>query len=251
MFIPDTQVRPGVDTRHIDWEAQAVVAYLPDVIVVAGDWWDMPSLNSHVDAGSLEKEGSRIRADIEVGNEAFARFVAPMQKEIARRKHGHRNRWNPRCVFLFGNHEKRVDTAVNSDPRLQGMISRDQMLTPGFERHEFLTIVEIDGIAYSHYFQNQKSSRPLGGSIDARLNKIGRSFVQGHEQGLLYGIRQLPGNRVQHGLVAGSNYLHDEKYRGPQANGEWRGIVCLNEVRNGGDYDLMPLSMDYLRRKFG
>jgi hypothetical protein len=31
---------------------------------------------------------------------------------------------------------------------------------------------------------------------------------------------------------------------------EWSGIVVLNEVRSG-NYDLMPLSMDYLRRKFG
>jgi hypothetical protein len=44
--------------------------------------------------------------------------------------------------------------------------------------------------------------------------------------------------------------LHDEDYRGLQSNGEWRGIVVLNEVHNGG-YDIMPLSMDYLRRKYG
>ena len=54
LLIPDCQVRPGVDTRHIGWAAQAIVDYLPDVIVVIGDWWDFPSLNSHVDAGSLE-----------------------------------------------------------------------------------------------------------------------------------------------------------------------------------------------------
>ena len=50
-------------------------------------------------------------------------------------------------------------------------------------------------------------------------------------------------------IVAGSFYQHDEDYRGQQSNGEWRGIVVLNEVHDG-KYDIMPLSMDYLRRKY-
>ena len=41
LFIPDTQIRPNIQTDHIDWIAQAIVDYLPDVIVVGGDWWDM------------------------------------------------------------------------------------------------------------------------------------------------------------------------------------------------------------------
>jgi hypothetical protein len=43
----------------------------------------------------------------------------------------------------------------------------------------------IDGVHYSHYFSNTHSGKPIGGSIDNRLNKIGHSFVAGHEQGLL------------------------------------------------------------------
>jgi hypothetical protein len=43
--------------------------------------------------------------------------------------------------------------------------------------------------------------------------------------------------------------MHDERYRGLQSNGEWRGIVILNEVTPDG-YDVMPLSMNYLLRKY-
>jgi hypothetical protein len=250
MWIPDTQVRPGVPTEHIAWAANAIVEYMPDVLVVAGDWWDMPSCSSHDEPGSLTAEGRRLSDDIAAGNEAFKLLVAPMEKEIARRADGHRRRWNPERIFLFGNHEFRMDRYINARPELVGMFSRDQMLTPGFTRHEFLQIVERDGIWYSHYFANQKSGRNLGGSIDNRLNKIGNSFVAGHEQGLLYGIRQFPGSLTRHGLVAGSFYLHDEEYRGVQCNGEWRGIVVMNEVQNG-NFDVMPLSMTYLRRRFG
>lgn len=250
MLIPDTQVRRGVPLDHLTALSNAIVHYKPDVIVHIGDHWDMPSCNSHAEPGSLEKEGTRIRDDINAGNEAWEMMFAPMWREIERRKTKHRTRWNPRLVYCRGNHEDRADRLVNSDPKLEGIVSTDMMLTPGFERHPFLEIVEIDGIWYSHYFANTHSGRPIGGSIDNRLNRIGRSFVQGHEQGLLYGVRQFPGSLTRHGLVCGSFYMHDEKYRGLQSNGEWRGIVVLNEVRDGGNFDVMPLSMGYLLRKY-
>lgn len=250
LIIPDTQIKPGVDTSHIDWAAEAIVEYRPDVIVVIGDWWDMHSLNSHEKPGSKQMEGVRIRDDIEVGNEAFHRLVGPMEKERVRLLGGKRRQWNPECHFMWGNHEDRIDRAVRADPKLEGVVDSSLLYTGDFIRHPFLEIVEVDGIAYSHYFAQTHGGRAIGGSIDNRLNKIGKSFVQGHQQGLLYGIRQFPGNLTRHGLVAGSFYLHDEDYRGAQSNGEWRGIVVLNQVDNGG-YDIMPLSMGYLRDKYG
>jgi hypothetical protein len=250
LIIPDTQLRPGVPTEHIGWAAQAIVDYLPDVVVVIGDWWDMPSLSGHVKPGSLESEGLRIRDDVNVGNSAFGTLTTPMNIEQQRRVRGRLKRWNPQKHYFRGNHEQRIERALNENPRLEGIVSYDMLFTGGFQVHDFLEIQEIDGIAYSHYFANTHSGRPIGGSIDNRLNRIGKSFVQGHEQGLLYGIRQFPGQLTRHGLVAGSFYLHEERYRGAQGNDEWRGIVVLNEVDNG-KYDVMPLSMDYLRRKYG
>jgi hypothetical protein len=249
-LIPDTQVKPGVDTSYIDWVAQALVYYKPDVIVHIGDHWDMPSLSSYEKAGGLKLEGARIAEDIEAGNEAFRRLVAPMEKEIARLAQGHRRRWNPRRIFCCGNHDQRIDRVAENDAKFAGVVSFEDLKTPGFERYPFLQIVEADGISYAHYFANQLSGKPIGGSIPNRLNKIGRTFVCGHEQGLLYGLVQYPGNVTRHGLVAGSCYLHEEDYKGAQANGHWRGCVVLNEVREGGNFDVMPLSMDFLRRRF-
>jgi hypothetical protein len=95
------------------------------------------------------------------------------------------------------------------------------------------------------------SNRPIGGSMDNRLNKICGTFVQGHEQGLLQHRRPLPIGRTIHGIVCGSAYLHSEGYRGPQRNNEWRGTVVLHDVRNGGDCDPMPLTLQYMAREYG
>ena len=250
LIIPDTQVRPGVDTKHIDWAAQAIVEYRPDVIIHIGDHWDLPSLSTHDAPGSKEAEGRRVKDDIDAGNEAFERLVAPMNAERLRLVSNHRKQWNPECHFFFGNHENRLTRAIFREPKWEGVLTLDALNTQGFIRHDFLEIVEIDGIKVSHYFANTHSGRPIGGSIDNRLNKIGVSFVCGHEQDLLYGIKRFPGELRRHGLVCGSFYQHYEAYRGPQANSEWRGIVVLNRVQDG-DYDVMPLRMQYLREKYG
>ena len=249
LVIPDTQIRPGVPTEHIDWAAQAIVHYKPDVIVVLGDWWDFPSLNNHSEKGSAELENTRYQEDLDAGNEAFERLCKPMEQEQARLRNGHRQRWEPRKIFCGGNHEDRADRVARNDPKWAGVIGSHNCQTRDFERFAFLEIVDVDGIAYSHYFANTHSGRNIGGTIPNRLAKIGRSFVAGHEQGMLYGMQQYPGSIRRHGLVAGSFYQHCESYRGPQGRDEWRGIIVLNEVTDG-DYCVMPLTMSYLRDKF-
>jgi hypothetical protein len=255
LIIPDTQLHPGLEPHqleHIDWAAAAIVDYKPDVIVVLGDWWDMHSLSSHDAPGSEPMEGARYMDDVAIGCEMFARLVAPMRKEQERLRRNKDKLWRTEEHFLEGNHEWRIQRAVKNEPKYAGALTREHLNVQGFQYHNFLEIVEIDGISYSHYFANTHSGRPIGGSIESRLNKIGRTFVQGHEQGFLYGTRQFPGNIRRHGLVAGSFYQHTESYRGAQGRDEWRGIVVLNEAQGPhGDFCIMPLTIDYLRRRYG
>ena len=245
LFIPDTQIRPGVPTDHIDWIAQAIVDYRPDVIVVAGDWFDFPSLNGHAEPGAAELEGRRFKDDLDAGNIAFAKLCAPMEAEQAKKG----NKWNPRKVFTAGNHEDRADRVAQADPKWMGHVGSNACQVRDFEWHPFLERVWIDGICYSHYFQNSHSKHAIGGSVDNRLNKIGASFVQGHEQGFRYSTRITASGHTWHGIVAGSCYLHEESYRGRQGQTHWRGIIVMNEVKDG-QFDIMPLSVSYLCRKF-
>jgi hypothetical protein len=254
LIIPDTQIRPGVDTTHIEWAARAAIDYRPDLIVVIGDWWDLPSLSTHDSPGSKEAEGRRVMHDIEVGNEAFERFSVTIHNEIDRITNSHKKRWKPCLEFFFGNHENRLTRAIFRDPKWEGVISLDSLKTPGFRRNPFLRIEQIHGIAYSHYFPNPFTGKPIGGTVVNRLNHIGHSFVQGHQQGFSYASKQYP-NHVKHGLVCGRFYSHHESYRPEDVqSSEWNGIVVLNDVRvvaDNGTYDLMPLSFNYLREKFG
>ncbi len=201
-----------------------------------GDFWDMPSLSSY-DKGKAAMEGRRYVKDIEAGNIAFSLLDGPIKKHKFKR------------VFLFGNHEHRVTRAAELDAQLDGLISLDHMDTRGWERHGFLDPVDLHGITYSHYFYNPMSGRPYGGAnLETRLKTVGHSFTMGHQQGLKWGrVDTIRGPHI--GLVAGSCYLHDEDYLGPQAINYWRGIIVCHEVKDGS-YDPMFVSLGYLCRKY-
>lgn len=249
--IPDVQVRPGDVVDHLDWIAQDIVRRKPDVIVCIGDFYDLPSLSKYSPAGGTEKEGARLLADIEAGNDALHRLTAPIHAESARLKRNKEKTWKPRMVFTEGNHEHRAARFASDDARFEGVVGTHlcNVEAFGFERYKFLEPVEIDGIHYAHFWQSAHSDRPIGGTIDNRLNKLGFSFVAGHEQGKRYSDRPLPNGKTLHGIVAGSCYLGREAYRGPQAVNEWRGTVVLNDVQDG-DCDPMFLRLRYLCKRY-
>ena len=242
VVIPDTQIGPGVPTVHLEWIGQFIAdEYAGDdlTIIHLGDHWDMPSLSSY-DRGKGPMEGRRIVEDIRAGNRGFALLDAPISAVP---------KWEPRKVVLRGNHENRITRAVEENAQIEGLLSLDLLNTLDWEVHGFLDVVDIDGVAYSHYFYNPMTGRPYGGqNIDTRLKTIGHSFTMGHQQGLGYGLRDVLGQMHQ-GLVCGSAYLHEEAYKGPQGNAHWRGIVVCNQVENGS-YDPSFISLDYLCRRY-
>jgi hypothetical protein len=250
LVIPDTQVKPGVPTDHLRWLGHYILQRRPDVIVHLGDHWDMPSLSAW-DKGKLQMEGRRYRADILAGNRGLALLDAPTLQFNRRRRHVGRQ-YHPRKVLLLGNHENRIQRAVEENPHLEGAIGYGDLETRDWEVHDYLQPVWIDGIAYCHVFTNPLTGRPHGGLISTRLKTLGHSFTMGHQQTLDSALRFVHGKNgptMQRGLVAGAAYLHDEEYKSYQGNAHWRGVIVKHEV-DDGSYDLMEVSLDFLCRKY-
>lgn len=236
---------------HLQWIGRYIVDQFAGddlTIVHLGDHYDMPSLSSY-DRGTKAMEGRRYVEDVAAGDEAFDLLDEPMRVY----NKGRKKKWQPRKVWLHGNHENRITRAVEANAQLEGLLSLDELapVKLGWEVHPFLEPVTIDGVVYAHYFYNPMTGKPYGGqSIDTRLKTIGHSFTMGHQQGLMYGVRSVL-TGMQHGLVAGSCYLSDEAegYRGPQGHGSWRGVIVKHQVERG-QYDPMFVSLDYLARKY-
>ena len=250
MVIPDTQVKPGCPIEHLKWAGQYAVDKKPDVIVHIGDHWDMPSL-SHYDKGTKSFEGRRYLSDIESGILGMQAFLAPIRAEQYRLKENKKKQWNPRLVFTLGNHENRITRAIETDPKLDGLIGfKDFGLEKmGWEVMPFLAPVKIDGVVYSHYFTSGIMGRPVSSSR-ALLTKQFQSCVMGHVQDREISFaKRADGTRVT-GLFAGIFYQHEEGYLNAQTNLSWRGIWMLHEVDDGA-FDEMPVSLNYLRKRYG
>lgn len=248
LFIPDSQVKSGVPIDYLSWVGQYIVDYKPDVVIHAGDFADMPSLSSYETAGSKYFEGRRYKDDVAAANDGWRVLNKPLEDYNAQRRSYKERQWYPERHITLGNHEDRITRAINSDPvKLDGVISIDDLdyARSGWQVHPFLDMVNIDGVTYSHYFYTPRTGRAYGGTAQHTLCKVGFSFTQGHRQGKDIAERELVNGEVHRGLIAGSCYLHDEDYCGPQGNSYWRGVLVKHEVE-GGRYDLMEVSLNYL-----
>lgn len=244
------QVKPGLDLAHLDWIARFAIEKKPDVLVLIGDWADMPSLSSY-DKGKKSFEGRTYREDILAANDALQRLMAPIQEEqerLARKKQG---KWHLRKIVTLGNHEDRIDRAIETQRELDGLISTKDLFFEqwGFEVYPYLKPVIVDGIAYCHYFVSGVMGRPVT-SARAILQKHHMSCFAGHQQGkdIAYG-RRADGKRIT-AIIAGSAYRHDEAYLNAQTNDVWRGVFMLNEVTDGA-FDEMPVSLRFLEERYG
>ena len=246
LLIPDVQTKKGVPTCHLTWIGKYIADKQPDVIIQIGDFSDLPSLSSY-DKGKLSFEGRRYRKDLDATRRSMYELLTPYA--------GIRN-YKPRMVLTLGNHEQRIERAVQSSAELEGTMSIDDLEYRqfGWEVHDFLKLITIDGIAYSHFFPRSSNGRVVqtrtgAPSARAQLIREGRSCTSGHAQGLDIAPLPLQG-RLQWGIIAGSCYLHKEEYLSAQGNNHWNGVILKQGVKRG-TYSPILVSLDYLKSRYG
>lgn len=251
LVIPDSQVRAEDNTDFLRFIGEYAVDLQPDIIVHLGDFADMPSLSSHDRAGSKSMEGMRYKADINASIEAMKVLLQPIKNHQEYLKKNHKPRWKPRMVMLYGNHENRINRAIQNDPKLEGLISLDDLQYErlGWETVPFLKPISIEGVMFCHYFVSGVMGNPCT-TAKSILNKHHQSCIAGHQQGRDIAFGKRADGSEMTAMIVGSGYEHDEAYLNSQSNNHWRGVVVLNEVDNGS-FDEMMVSMTYLRSKYG
>jgi len=249
VIIPDTQVRPGDDTTYLTAIGNFLVKKQPDVIVQIGDFADMPSLSSY-DVGKKSFEGRRYIKDIEATHDAMQALVQPIQDYNERQRKNGKRQYKPQMVLTLGNHENRINRAVESDPKLEGVLDISDLAYEkfGWEVHDFLDVVTLDGVAYSHYFVTGVAGRPCT-TAAAQLNKKHMSCIAGHQQGLQVAMGSRADGKRLLSIIAGSCYEYEADYMGPQGNKHWRGIIVLHNVSDG-EASPMFVDLDWLKSKY-
>lgn len=249
LYIPDTQAKHGDNFEFLGRIGSYICEKRPDVIVHGGDLADMESLSSY-DIGKKSFEGRRYTKDIDAAFAAQVTLFEPLHELQHRQRVNGKKIYRPRTIITKGNHENRIDRAINNDAKLEGLISTDDLRYQDFfdEVYDFLDVVVVEGVAFSHYFTTGIAGRPAS-SAAAQLNKKHMSCIAGHQQGLQIATGNRADGKMVTSVIAGSCYEHDEDYLGAQGNKHWRGVLMLHDV-NDGEFDLMPVSLAYLEKKY-
>jgi len=242
LVIPDCQVRTGTPTDHLEHVGNYIVEKQPDVIVQIGDFADMPSLNSYT-KGKREAEGQRLELDLASVHHAMERLLKPIH-EYNRTVE---KKYEPELHLTLGNHEHRLEREVEENPKLEGMFCMDDLgyKDAGWKVHDFLKVVNIDGVEYAHYFTSGNMGRPVT-SAAALLRERQNSAIMGHVQHTDMAFHKKTQNIA---MFCGICYTHDEQYLGPQGNSTRRQIVMLHEVENG-KFDPMFVSLRFLQKRY-
>lgn len=249
LVLPDVQIRPGDNLDFLTAIGNYLVDKKPDVIINIGDFADMPSLSSY-DQGKKSFEGRRYVTDIDAAQKGMEALLGPLEDYNRKQRATRHAKYVPKLVLTLGNHENRINRAVNDDSKLEGVLSIDDLQYEGYgwEVFPFLNVVVVNGIAYSHYFVTGVAGRPAG-TAAAQFRKTNMSCIAGHQQGLqIHTGSRADGKRLT-SIIAGSCYEHNEDYLGPQGNNHFRGVVMLHEV-DDGEFDAHPISLNFLKRKY-
>lgn len=242
-IIPDTQIKPRKGFSFLKSIARHIADVRPDVIIMLGDWHDMPSC-SYYDKGKKKHELENYIADIEAGNEAAKLFFSELDKEWR----GNKNKC--KRIKLKGNHEDRINRAYEyGDSNMRELIKRFPINDSYWHKTvPFLKEYLIGGCAFSHYFPNENSGKPITSARQLLLKKH-VSCVAGHMQGFDYCEQLTGGGKTIHAVIAGSCYEHNEEYKGPN-NHHFRGTVILKNLKKGM-FDIERHGLEALKGKYG
>jgi hypothetical protein len=248
LVIPDQHAHYAHHNKRAEWLGKLINDIKPDVVINIGDAADMPSLSGY-DKGKRGFHGRTYRKDIEAHLDFQDRLWSTVRRQKKRL---------PRTVFCVGNHEQRIEKALDLSPELVGSIGMEDLEldewydevvpyvggTPG--------TIKIDGIRYAHYFISGVMGRSIGGEHPAYsiLTKQFSSGTCGHSHLFDFCVRTTGDGRKVMASHCGVYQDYDSDWAG-ECNKLWtRGVLVKRNVQNGC-YDPNWISLDVLKKAYG
>lgn len=252
LIIPDRQANPR-SSHNVDIAiGNYILKHKPEVIINIGDHADMESLSTF-DIGKKSFEGRRYTADIDASTKAHEAMWRPVAEYNDRMRANKQKVYNPLKIITIGNHENRINRAIENDPKLDGLINIDDLQFYRWYDHicPFLEPAIVDGICYVHYAFKKMPHQPISGKNQARtiLDTYMMSVTVGHTPELHYAESYRGDNKRIQCIVAGACFEHHEDYAGQRNNRYWRGIVHKRNVTDG-NYDFEVISLESLLRDY-
>ena len=254
LIVGDPHCKPGVSNKRFEYLGRFIADKRPDVIVCIGDFADMESLCSY-DRGKKDFEGRRYNNDVNAVHEALSMIQTPTNSYNEQQRKNKKTQYKPRKILTLGNHEQRIERAVECSPELEGTIGHEDLKYEeyGWEVIPYTVPIEVDGVWYCHFFPSGIKGEAISGVNIASniLTKMMVSSTVGHCHLFDYATRALPNGKRLHGLSAGcfADLSHVEKYAVNVQFMWWAGLVLKHSVKDG-EYDHEVFSMRRLKEMY-
>lgn len=248
IILPDQHAVAYHDNNRADWLAKLIIDVKPDCVINMGDAADMESLSSY-DKGKRSFHGKSYKKDLDAHLDFQERLWGPVKRTKKKL---------PYRVVLEGNHENRIERALDLSPEMQGVI--------GFSDFDFDTyydevirydgglpgIYERDGILFAHFFPTGVSGRPIGGERPAHmlLAKNGMSTIAAHSHTLDYATRRTVADKTMNAIVCGCYQDFTNPWAGSIGK-FWQAGVCVLRNVHEGEFDFQWIGIDSLRKEYG
>lgn len=250
LVIPDAHAHPEHDNDRFDWLGEYILEHKPGAIVCIGDLADLQALSSY-DEGTRNAWGRLYKADCNVAIDAQQRIFSRVEGYNEMRRRNKQSQYLPRRIFCAGNHEDRADRFVNAHPAMDGFVNwREDIMVDAFwdEFVGYKDEITVHGVAFSHYFSNGLTGRPISGVSIARTmcHKLSRSAVQGHSHIFCYHYTDRGPDLPKIQCWSCGCYSHPDQIEGWNRNTahQWEyGILHLRDVNEGyadGGFEWVP-----------
>lgn len=252
LVVPDSHSSPDTDNRRFLWLGRFILDRQPDIIINLGDHFDMNSLSSY-DKGKKAFEGRRYKNDIDAGIDALQKTDLAWSEYNKQRKNIRKASLKPpRKIITLGNHEFRINRAIENSPELDGILSLENLRLKefGYEVYPFKQPVCVEGIYICHYFPSGVLGQPISGvSIAASLiQKNMVSSIQGHAHTWDHAIRSRPDGSKVIGLCAG--WYGEEATFSDATDQLWVSCLTMLHDVHDGVFDLEQISIERIKRMY-
>jgi len=253
LLIGDPHSSPDTSNDRFSWLGNMILEEDPELVFCIGDFADLNSLSSY-DKGKRSAELRRYRYDINAARDALERINAPLEAYNSHRKNIRKSqRRLPRKVITLGNHENRIERAVNSAPELEGTLNINDIGFEefGWEVHPFKQAVCIEGVYFNHFYPSGVKGDPISG-FNIASNIIIKNMVSsvcGHSHLYDHAIRHRPDGTEVIGLCCGW-YGETPGYDDATDSLWWNGLIFLHELTEGR-FDVEQINYNRVRELYG
>lgn len=249
LLFPDAHNTQNSNLSRYVGAGKVIEIERPDAIIIMGDWTAYNSI-SHWDMEKrLTMEGRRYASEIEVSNTALDLIEQPIYQLQQYQRDRKIRMYNPRKIFIEGNHEYWVQKYLEQNPSLEGQIgvAKDLHLEErGWEVVPYKDFIEIEEVLFTHVVING-AQQPISGSDICQVASryVSKSTVFAHchrfetKNYNRFGAR----NTIQ--ILTCGCFFDPDGERDIIGTNSWGGLIML-DIYKPGRFEIKTYSLDRL-----